>query len=326
MGAELELIPVRASTGQRVAITGQPGAPGMADLINSAAAETGWTETRDAYNAPAWNIPGGGRITFEPGGQIEISSPVYMAPGPLIGFLDTVVRQLRRYAGMHDVELLAVGVDPNNLIAAVPQQLHAPRYDLMARHFDSIGPAGIRMMRQTASLQINVELGPEPLRRWRLLNALAPYLTAAFANSRMYAGADTGSASYRAVLWQELDSTRTGMVYSSSDPVGAYARFADRATRILDDDAAHLTTLFPEVRPRGYFEIRSIDAVEVERAAQAIRFISAVTLDPNATNAALELLGDPDPALLAVSARLGRADPRMDATITALGSIAGIAI
>jgi glutamate--cysteine ligase len=216
-----------------------------------------------------------------------------------------VVDALRTAGDAHGIDLLACGVDPFNRIQDVPLVLHAPRYERMTAYFERVGPAGVQMMRQTASLQLNVELGPEPLERWRLLNALAPYLTAAFANSRSYAGKDTGCASYRAHLWQVLDPSRTGLAYDAEDPVGAYARFAERAGRILDDDAAHLTTLFPEVRPRGYFEIRSLDAMELDDVERAIALVHALLERPGASIAALAITGEPDPSLLPMAAREG---------------------
>jgi glutamate--cysteine ligase len=308
IGAELELIPVRRASRQRVGIEATEAGPGTADVVRDAAREHGWSETRDTYGAPSWDMGNGGRISFEPGGQLEIISPVFDSHAPLAAFLRTTVLQLRKSADRAGVALLALGVDPYNEIESVALQLHAPRYDRMTRYFESRDPSGIRMMRQTASMHVSVELGPRIMDRWRLLNALAPYLTAAFANSSEYAGHRTGYASYRARLWQTLDPGRTGLPYSATDPVGTYARFAANAGRILDDDREHLTTLFPEVRPRGYFEIRSLDAMEPDRIAAALRFLWIIVHDEHAANSALTLLGDPEPGLLARAAQAGRSD------------------
>ena len=38
-------------------------------------ARQGWTETRTPKGTPCFSLPDGGTITFEPGGQIEYSSP-----------------------------------------------------------------------------------------------------------------------------------------------------------------------------------------------------------------------------------------------------------
>lgn len=309
MGAELELIPLRDRSRKRVGIEGSDEGPGTADIIRDAARRTGWREAVDASGAPSWLTSNGGRICYEPGGQIEISSPIFQTAAPLARFLRDTVCALRDSASQAEISLLSTGVDPYNTLDAVPLQLHASRYDAMARYFDSIGSSGTRMMRQTASLQVSVELGPHAMQRWTLLNALAPYLVAAYANSHNYAGEETGYASYRARLWQTLDRTRTGLAFDSADPVGSYARFASAAGRILDDDSAHLTTLFPEIRPRGYFEIRSMDSMEPDRASEALGFISSLIHDTDVAAEVMRVIGPPDPALLDRAAALGRSDP-----------------
>ena len=318
IGAELELIPVRNSSERRVAIASGREGSGTAEIIRSTATVRGWHEALDAYGASSWTTADGSRISYEPGGQIEISSPVFRSPETLEHSLGVTVADLRESAGAQGISLLATGVDPYNAIDDVSLELHAPRYEAMTRYFDSIGPSGVRMMRQTASLQVSVEVGANPIERWALLNALAPYLLAASANSPIYAGRATGYASYRAHLWQSLDHSRTGIPFDARDPVGAYATFADRAGRILSDDAAHLTTLFPEIRPRGYFEIRSMDAMELDRVGDMLRFIYEIMHRPDLAHEARKLLGNPDPDLLKRAALLGRSDPLLDRRLSAL--------
>ena len=61
------------------------------------------------------------------------------------------------------------------------------------------------MMRQTAAFQVSLDFDDEPRLRWRLLNAVAPYVTAIFANSPVYEGLATGHQSFRAQVWRRLD-------------------------------------------------------------------------------------------------------------------------
>lgn len=321
MGAELELIPIRDGSLRRVSIEATADGAGSADVARDAARIHGWKETTGEYGAPSWVMPNGGRLAYEPGGQFEIISPVFESAGALAAFLRDAVAALRQSGRSAGVQLLAIGIDPYNAVESVPLELHAPRYDAMTTYFESIGQSGVRMMRQTASLHVSVELGPSVMDRWALLNSLAPYLTASYANSRIYAGGATGYASYRSRLWQTLDNTRTGLPFDQVDPIGAYTRFASRAGRILDDDRAHLTTLFPEVRPRGYFEIRSLDSMEPDRIEAALLFISGLIHDPGAATAAAQLLGPPDAALLGRAAEYGRSDSFINARLEALEKI-----
>jgi glutamate--cysteine ligase len=47
----------------------------------------------------------------------------------------------------------------------------------------------------------------------------------------------------------------------------------------MDDLVEHLTTLFPPVRPRGWFEIRTIDALADECWPRAAELTAALLLD-----------------------------------------------
>jgi glutamate--cysteine ligase len=55
----------------------------------------------------------------------------------------------------------------------------------------------------------------------------------------------------------------------------------------------HLTTLFPEVRLRGFFEIRSADATPIRLRAAQVVFWVGLLYDPQARRAALDFL-EPD--------------------------------
>jgi len=322
MGAELEVIPIRTRSRKRVPISPTREGPGSADIARDAARVEGWQEEADDYGAPTWTMPDGGRLCYEPGGQFEIVTPVFTSAVDLSNHLRNVLRVLRASAASADVQLLAFGIDPYNTIDAVALELHAPRYDAMTEYFNAIGDAGVRMMRQTASLHVSVELGPHVMQRWELLNSLAPYLIAMFANSDSYGNSPTGYASYRAHQWQTLDPTRTGLPFDPADPVAAYTRFARNAGRILTDDSSHLTTLFPEVRPRGYFEIRSLDAMEPDRFEYALQFISALVHDGDTAAAASRIIGPPNESLLACAALEGRSDLLLNARIEQLERLA----
>src|SRR5438105_3573767 len=220
IGAELEVIPLLAETHLPAPM------PDTIAAIRKIPAGVGWSEEISDSGAPSWSLAGGGRVSFEPGGQIEISSKPFNGCSALIEDLRGAMLALSTAAAGQAIALNATGVDPYNDISAVPLRLHSDRYVWMTRYLEARGDSGVRMMRQTAALQISIEHGPSPKERWRLLNALAPYAIALFANSSRYAGRDTGHASYRAHLWRTLDSSRTGMPYDASDPALEYARFA----------------------------------------------------------------------------------------------------
>jgi glutamate--cysteine ligase len=230
------------------------------------------------------------------------------------------------------IELLALGVDPFNAIDSVPLQLHRQRYTGMTRYFDSIGPSGVKMMRQTAALQMNIERGEDPKSRWRLLNGLAPIVVALFANSRQYEHRPTGWASYRAQLWRTLDPSRTGIIYDEATHVERYLSFALDAIAMRGGDGSafrpfrewinvpavkredwlfHLSTLFPEVRPKEFFELRSADTIEPDALAAPVVFVTSLVYDEESARQAAELIGAPSEKLLERAGRLGLADPEI---------------
>jgi glutamate--cysteine ligase len=200
------------------------------------------------------------------------------------------------------------------------------------------------MMRQTAAFQVSLDLDDEPSLRWTVLNAAAPYLVAIFANSPVYEGAPTGFRSTRAEVWRRLDPARTGLPWDGRDPVGRYCDFAlgapalllpelDGAHRpfgewlrhgrpTLEEWQEHLSTLFPEVRPRGHLELRSCDAVPPQWYAAPVALAVGITYDPWALRAARELLGRPDLDLLHRAGRLGLGDHGIRRTAVDLADIA----
>jgi len=342
IGAELELIPFDMDTRRSVPISASTGKASL-PLLRTIAAHAGWTEVSANPDPPSWSLPGGERISYEPGGQIELSSAISATASELIRDIQCVVQLMMATFEREGISLEAIGVDPYNDIGDVALQLHRPRYERMSRYFDSIGPSGARMMRQTASLQINVETGQTPHERWGFLNSLAPYITAIFANSPMYAGEPNGQRNIRAHVWRTLDTSRTGLPVDMADPAGAYLGFALGAGAMMygggspypsfaewmrsgeptvEDWELHLTTLFPEVRPRRYFELRSADAISPHYLAAPIAFVTGLTYDETANRLAAEILGGADSALLEVAGRVGVRDTAILRTSNDLVDIA----
>ena len=333
IGLELEVIPIHKSTHARALATADNSATSTAGVLSQLGRREGWREESSGSDPSSWSTQDGARISFEPGGQIEISTAPQPTASGVIDSTQSVVRTIRAAMSVAGIDLVARGVDPYNDIDVVPLQLHRDRYTGMTRYFDSIGPSGVRMMRQTAALQINLERGENPESRWQLLNSLAPIVVALFANSRQYAGKRTEWASYRAYLWRTLDPSRTGLAYAEPDQAGRYLRFAldavamrsgvdgvgYRSFRDLmadpgvskEDWQFHLSTLFPEVRPKEFFELRSADTISPESLAAPVVFVTSLVYDEQSAQQAIELLGVPSEELLERAGRLGLADPEI---------------
>jgi glutamate--cysteine ligase len=199
------------------------------------AAEPAAVVTGERLDAALATVPDlhAGRITLEPGGQVELSTL------PLPGLRECVaaaaedVAALRHSLAGHGLVLVGDGLDPARSPARI---LDLPRYAAMESFFDRDGVDGRVMMCSTASVQVCVDAGdeangdqPSYRDRWRLLHSLAPVLIAAFANSPFTQGRPSGWRCTRQAVWSRLDPSRTRAAYrpdDDEDPRLAWARYA----------------------------------------------------------------------------------------------------
>jgi glutamate--cysteine ligase len=342
VGAEVEFL-VHDDSGRPLPLAGPRG---LVALLRRYADRAGWRELSGYDGIPRFEIPSRAIVSFEPGGQLEISSSACETASSLVTLLRGVVDPLHAALRARGVTLRSVGIDPFTDAREIPLQLPVERYEKMTRYFDRIGVFGVRMMRQTAAMQLSFDRGREPQARWGLLNDLAPYLVAVFANSAQYCGNETGHRSYRAHCWRMLDPTRTGVpAIEDGDPAASYARFALSANDMMCTNAAqqyqpfaawlasdasesalerwptHLTTLFPEVRPRGHFEVRSCDAVDPMWYAAPIVFLCGLLYDETAACEA-SVLASESRVLLRLAGEQGLRDPAIARTARDLFQLA----
>jgi gamma-glutamylcysteine synthetase len=271
---EMELIAARAVTARTTRV-------GVEQELIVRDVRTGGTVDLDRLRAAVDDSDYAPFVTFEPGGQLELSLPVDRSATDAASSLVDAVASVRRAVARDGIELLDEALDTR---PAAPRRLRSPRYDAMERHFDSIGPAGRVMMRRTASTQVCLDWWPgaEGWEQYRALLLSGPWIAAAYARS-------TGPGS-RLATWLEVDPARTAFDgrLLEGDPAEAYARFAAGAARFAEP---HDTTLFPPVRPRGhYLEVRYLDAQPMDRVEQAIETIATIAYDPEVRGRVLDRL------------------------------------
>ena len=247
-------------------------------------------QTIDPHNAQL-PLPAGSLITVEPGGQVEISTPPTRSAAELIRVATADAATLAGLLGEYGLVLGHYGTDPHR---APKRLLQVPRYEAMQAAFDLIGPHGSQMMCSTASMQVCLDAGEadQCAARWAAANALGPTLVAIFANSPHLNGRRTGWASSRLRATLGTCPPFTLPPSPSDDPAGQWAAMAMQAPVIcvrggdpswaappgltfsdwiaepervgrpptFQDLDYHLSTLFPPVRPKGYLEIRYLDA------------------------------------------------------------------
>ncbi|MGY1644162.1 ergothioneine biosynthesis glutamate--cysteine ligase EgtA [Geodermatophilus sp. SYSU D00703] len=326
---------------------GPVGAVGLeleAHLVDLAdpRARVPWSRVRRTVDAlPA--MPRGSRVTVEPGGQVELSGPPLADAAAAVSALRADRAVLAAALAADGLGAAPVGADP----LRPPRRVSpASRYAAMEQHFAAVGcaDAGTAMMSGTASLQLNLEAGPRAgwSRRVSLAHQVGPVLVAVSACSPLAGGRVNGWRSHRQRVWGDIDQARCGPLLGGADPAGEWARYALAAPVMLVRDPVsgeavpvrarvpfadwvtgaaplgsrrptpadldyHLTTLFPPVRPRGYLEIRYLDAAP-EPWWPALAAVTATLLDDPAAAGHAAAATEPVAGAWDRAARLGLAD------------------
>ncbi len=285
-----------------------------------------WNEIR-AVIADLHELPGGSLVTVEPGGAVELSGPPADSIVPAVTAMAADREVLRAAFAGAGLGLVLLGADP---LRPAKRINPGDRYRAMENFFvaSQTGAAGAAMMTSTASVQVNLEAGPQAgwAARVRLAHALGPTMVAIAANSPLLSGKFTGWRSSRQWVWSQLDSARCGPVLGvdGDDPSSDWARYAmkapvmlvhptpemdavavtdwvpfadwadgrvllgDRRPTVADLDY-HLTTLFPPVRPRRFLEIRYLDSVPDADWPALVFTLTTLLDDPVAADIAAEV-------------------------------------
>lgn len=272
----------------------------------------------------------GGNITFEPGGQVEYSSSSCFHISDAISEMVKYVRIMRNSLSENEIDLFHGGMNPWHAIEDVGLKMQKSRYRQMDQYFQSLGPYGQQMMRLTLSIQVNLDFGDQNTakRRWFAANLLAPIMCAIFGNSPFAQGQASGQKSFRSFIWQHMDPCRTGfpnpeklscremnqadqyLIYAldayvvklyhdavlNNEPekLISFRQWLDgnhpRLLPDMNDWEDHISLLFPEVRPKGFLEFRTLDGPSQNWWTIPIVLLSSILYDDKSLNKTLELL------------------------------------
>ncbi|MEB3033364.1 ergothioneine biosynthesis glutamate--cysteine ligase EgtA [[Mycobacterium] nativiensis] len=313
-------------------------------------------DSADPNRRPSWDqiiavvttlpiLPGGSVVTVEPGGAVELSGPPATGVVAAIESMTTDQTVLRSAFSEAGLGLVSLGADP---LRPAKRVNPGARYAAMEQFFAATGSgvAGAAMMTSTASIQVNLDAGPQTgwAARVRLAHALGPTMVAIAANSPLVGGEFSGWQSTRQQVWGQLDSARCGPILGGNghDPSADWVRYALKAPVMLVHAPAavpvthyvpfidwadgrallggrrptvvdidyHLTTLFPPVRPRGWLEIRYLDAVPDALWPAVVFTLVTLLDDPAAADIAAEAV-EPVGSAWDTAARIGLADRRL---------------
>jgi len=318
IGTEYEKVAVWAATGEAVPFTG-----GIEEILRRLGEQYAWEPIVEDGRIVA--LQGAqASITLEPGGQLELSGEqcdsVHCASSEFIEH----VRQIVSVGDELGIAFLGLGMQPMSTLDQI-EWVPKRRYRIMAPYMTRVGTLGQRMMKQTATVQVNIDYGSErdAMHKLRTGMGLASLLTAMFANSPLSDGRLNGYLTFRGHIWTDTDNARSGLlpfVFRDACSFSDYAEYAldvpmyfivrdgrwtdmtaltfrrfwkeghagERAT--LADWNAHLTTLFPEFRMKGYIEARAIDSQAPELMLAVPALIKGIFYDDDCLAAAWDLV------------------------------------
>ncbi len=338
VGIEIEMLPVRQqpgnSTPESVPIYGTKHS--LSENLIRCAADQNWTcqvidETSPSRLFRVY-LEDGDQLSFEPGGQLEISTIPYACLSDALKQTAQLQSILDRDLLKDGIEIIQTGINPWHTPEQIGLQMEKKRYRCMTEYFNRISTYGIRMMRQTCTMQVNLDFGATETKlaeRFLASQLIAPFATAIFAYSPFVDSKNSGYKSFRGRIWHDVDPSRTGfpdlsrfaatmskesavrsyfdktldadVIFIAGDeylvpPRGFSFRtwLADNGSTYrkatMSDFKTHLSLMFPEVRARGFIELRSIDCQARTWQSIPAAFCTGLLYDPKALTDVIELL------------------------------------
>jgi len=121
---------------------------------------------------------------------------------------------------------LGLGMQPVSRLDQI-EWVPKKRYRIMAPYMLKIGTLGQRMMKQTATVQANIDYSDEKdaIAKFRTGMGLAPILIGMFANSPICDGEINGYRSFREHIWTDTDRNRSGLLKFAFAPEASFAHY-----------------------------------------------------------------------------------------------------
>ena len=304
------------------------GRHGIRALLEGMQHLLGWQPIMEGGNVIGLHdVPGGGAISLEPGGQFELSGAQVETIHQTSSELMAHLAQVREVAQPLHIGFLGIGMTPSWTRAEMPK-MPKGRYKIMTGYMPKVGSLGLDMMYRTCTVQTNLDFSSEAdmVKKLRVSLALQPVATAMFANSPFTDGRPNGFLSYRAEIWRDTDNARTGMLPWAFEPGMGFERWVDYALDVpmyfikhgdeyvdvsgqsfrdllegrlksmpgaratISDWANHISTIFPEVRLKRYLEMRGANSGPLPDLLALPAFWAGIFYDDTSLDAAWDLV------------------------------------
>lgn len=269
-------------------------------------------------------IQKGATLSLEPGGQFELSGAPFHTIHECKEELLHHMAQSVAIGAELGITWVGLGYRPFGTTATAPW-MPKIRYGLMKDYMPTRGKLALDMMLMTSTVQANYDYGDEAdmVAKMRTAMSISPVISAAFSNSFLVNGKDSGYASFRYAVWNDVDPDRCGLLPFVFDEDFGYERWVQyaldvpmffikregryiRATHLtfrkymaegldghratMGDFEDHLTTLFPEVRLKKVMEVRGTDVGSTEMNVALPAIWKGILYDAGALAAAERVL------------------------------------
>ena len=329
------------------------GEQGIGALLQKLRDEHDFTPILEHGNIIGLKDHHGGSLTLEPGGQFELSGAPLETLHQTCSETSAHLTMMKQAISELDLCMLGLGFQPKwgrDDIRFMPKG----RYRIMSAYMPQKGSLGLDMMLRSCTVQVNLDYADEEdmRRKFRTSLALQPVATALFANSPFKDGKPSGLLSTRAEAWTDTDPDRCGVPACVFDPQFGYEQWIDyildvpmyflhRGEDYVDvsglsfpdfmagklpgfegeyptqaDFEDHITTAFPEVRLKGYLEMRGADSGPWDKICALPAFWVGLLYDEDAL-AEAEALAQ---SLSATDVEAARMDVARDGLRAQLGS------
>ena len=255
----------------------------------------------------------GHTLTLEPGGQLEISLGVLETYEELDAAYQAVVGDLKKVLKSNQ-RLASIGYHPKSKIADLAL-LPKERYKHMYTYFKDRGKYCHNMMKGTASTQVSIDYRDEADYRVknRVAQFLSPILASLFDATPLFEGSLYKGNNCRVSIWQHTDIKRSKILRGSfEDDFGfdAYGKYLLSLPPVIlksegvfhytegetlqdllpkyaldTSDFEHIQSMvFPDVRLKGFLEIRMADAMPYPYNLSIPMMIKAIFYDDTLLN------------------------------------------
>lgn len=274
---------------------------------------------------------GGGTITLEPAGQLELSGAPLNNLHETFDELSEHRIQISKEGSELGIGFLSAGLTPDWAIDEMPV-MPKKRYEIMRNYMPKKGSLGLDMMFRSTTIQVNLDYSSEAdmIKKFKVSLALQPIATALFSNSPFLNGKLNGYNSYRSHIWTDTDSDRTGFLPFVFEGEMSYEKYVDYALKVpmyfiyrdgnyidvsglsfenflegslaelpgekptIFDWENHLTTIFPEVRLKSFLEMRGADGGKFESVCALSSFWVGLLYDQISLDSSWDLIKDFD--------------------------------